>query len=201
MLEYLIFPKTLSLIYGPPGSGKSTLCMQITANIPGKTIFIDTENSINIEKIQQINPLINLENIIIIKAKRYSEQTKAITNLKAIKNSSLIIIDSFTVHYRKKTTLQKRLFINKSFTKMLVELQQLNAPIIITSQIYTDFKKQNHPLAENILRKFCTQIIELKNNTKRTLTIENTKTIIPYTITNTGLTVEYLNFLPQEKNK
>src|SRR3989338_6800424 len=104
-------------IYGPPASGKSTLCLQIAANNPGKIVFIDTENSFNIERLQQMNPLTNVENIIVIKAKRYSEQTKAISNLKNTNNISLIIIDSFTTHYRKKTKYKKRPPLHKPQTK------------------------------------------------------------------------------------
>src|SRR3989338_7597512 len=163
MLQFLNFPENISLIYGAPASGKSTLCLQIAANNPGKVIYIDTENSFNIERIQQINPLVQLENLIIIKAKRYSEQTKAVSTLKATKNISLVIIDSFAAHYRRKTAEEKKLFINKSFQKMLTELKELKIPVILTSQIYTDFKKEDHPIAEELLKKFSKYTIKLQN--------------------------------------
>lgn len=189
MLQFLNFPETITLIYGPPASGKSTLCLQIAANNPGKIIYIDTENSFNIERIQQINPLTNVENIIVIHAKRYSEQTKAIARLKDTKNISLVIIDSFTVHYRKKTKEEKKLFINKSFTKMLDELKELNIPVIITSQIYTDFKNQNHPLGKELLKKYTNNIIRLENKTRRKAIIEQTNIEIPFIITDQGIEV------------
>jgi RecA/RadA recombinase len=189
MLQFLNFPEDISLIYGPPGSGKSTLCLQIVANNPGKIMYIDTENTFNVERLQQINPLIELENIVVIKAKRYSEQTKAITNLKNTKNISLIIIDSFTAHYRNKSPEEKKLFINKSFKKMLQELRELKLPIILTSQVYTDFKKQDHPIAQELLKKYAVYTIKLENKGKRKAIIENTKIEIPFIITNQGIEV------------
>ncbi|MBI5798231.1 AAA family ATPase [Candidatus Woesearchaeota archaeon] len=187
MLKNLNFPNGITLIYGPPASGKSTLCFQITANNPGKIIFIDTENSCNIERIQQINPLTNLNNIIIIEAKRYSEQCTAVKNIASMKNISLVIIDSFTVHYRKKNSAEKKLFINKSFRKMLYQLKGLKIPVIITSQIYSDFKKDFHPIAENILEKFSQYTLRLDNNKQRIIYIEQLKLEIPFIITEKGL--------------
>ncbi len=189
MLKFLNFPEDISLIYGPPASGKSTLCLQIAANNPGKVIYIDTENAFNIERVQQINPLLQLENIVIIKAKRYSEQTKAIATLKSTKNISLVIIDSFTAHYRTKSPEEKKLFINKSFKKMLSDLKELKIPIIITSQIYTDFKKQDHPIAEELLKKFSIYTLRLENKGKRKIILEETKIEIPFIITNQGIEV------------
>jgi len=189
MLQFLNLPEAITLVYGPPASGKSTLCLQIAANNPGKVIYIDTENSFNIERIQQINPLINVENIIIMKAKRYSEQTKAVAKLTDTKNISLVIIDSFTVHYRKKTKEEKKLFINKSFQKMLNELKKLKIPVILTSQIYTDFKNQNHPIAKEIFKKNTKSIIKLENKGKRKAIIEETNIEIPFIITDQGIEV------------
>ena len=93
MLENLNFPNNITLIYGPPASGKTTLCMQLITKTKGKIIFIDSENSFNMDRLKQIEPNISLDNIIVIKVKRYSEQFKAIKDLKETKNLKLIIID------------------------------------------------------------------------------------------------------------
>lgn len=189
MLRFIQFPNDISLIYGPPGSGKTTLCLQIAAYNKNKLIFIDTENAFNTERFKQINTNANLDNIILMQVKRYSEQTKTIANLKQTKNISLVIIDSFTKYYRNKTPEEKKLFINKSFKIMLQELKELKIPIIITSQIYTDFKKQNHPIGQELLNKFCPYILRLENNKIRTCNIEKTGHEIPFIITNQGLEI------------
>ena len=55
MLQFLNFPKGISVIYGPAASGKSTLCLQVVAATPGKIVYIDTENSFSVERIQKMN--------------------------------------------------------------------------------------------------------------------------------------------------
>jgi len=185
MLKYLDFPEAITLIYGPPASGKSTLCLQIAANNPGKIIFIDTENSFNIERLQQINPLVDLNNIIVIQAKRYSQQFAAVKSLEQMKNVSLIIIDSFTKFHRCKT--QEKINVRPATIKMFNMLKQLKIPVILTSQIYTDMTSKDHPVAEDLFKKYSKYSIKLDNKNKRNLLIETTNVSIPFIITNEGL--------------
>ena len=157
MLSQLKFPNNISLIYGPPASGKTTLCLQKAAENKGKTIFIDTEKSFIPERLLQINPNTNLDNIILIQPTRYSEQFKAVKNLP--KNCKLIIIDSFTHYYRKK--VQEKVTITPPTIKQLMMLRELNIPVILTSQVYTNQKNQNIPLANHLWRNFSKYTIEL----------------------------------------
>ena len=184
MLQYLKFPKDITLIYGPPASGKTTLSLQILSNTKGKIVFIDTENSFNIERLQQINPNINLENIILIQVKRYSEQFAAIKSLQEMKHISLVIVDSFTKYHRRK--IQENINIKPATIKMFLMLRELKIPIILTSQVYSDMNSQCHPIAENLFNNFSKYTIKLD---KRKLKIEQTSVEIPYIITGQGLEV------------
>lgn len=188
MLQHLNLPNDITTIYGSPSTGKTTLCFQLTANNSGKIIFIDTENTFNIERIQKINPLTNINNIILIKATRYSQQYSAVKNLSQMKNISLVIIDSFTHHYRKK--VQEKVTINPPTIRMLQMLKDLNLPIILTTQVYSNFKGETLPIAGNLLTRFSDQTIRLEEyNQKRKATIIETKTEIPFIITDRGLSV------------
>ncbi len=184
MLEHLNFPNNISLIYGPPASGKTTLCLQLISKTKGKIIYIDTENSFNLDRLKQMDPNINLDNIIVIKAKRYSEQFKAVKNLSETNNLSLVIIDSFTHYHRRK--IQEKINIKPATIKMFQTLRDLNIPVILTSQIYSDMKGNIHPIAEELFRHFSKYTIKLQN---KILKIEQSNLEIPYIITNQGLTI------------
>ena len=160
MLKHLNFPKNISLIYGPPASGKSTLCLQLISKTEGKIIFIDTENSFNLDRLKQIDPNVNLNKIVVIKVKRYSEQYKAIKELQEINNISLIIVDSFTHYHRRK--LQDKINIKPATIKMFQKLRDLEIPIILTSQIYSDMKGNIHPISEELFKHFSKYTIRLQ---------------------------------------
>lgn len=164
----------ISLIYGPAGAGKTTLCLQAASihSKKSKIVFIDTENSFSLERIKQMNNEINLDNIIIIKADSYSQQFQTIKSLESIHNQiSLVIIDSFTKYYRKK--FQEQINITPPTIKQLQYLKKLNLPIILTSQVYTNKNKENIPLASHLWKNFANNVIELKNENKRLLRYNN----------------------------
>src|SRR3989344_4500368 len=100
----------ITLFYGPPASGKSNFiilaaCHQ--AKKDKKIIFIDTEGSFSIDRINQISQGVSefiLKNIIILKPTNFQEQKKDFLKMykevKASKNIGLIIVDSITMLYR-----------------------------------------------------------------------------------------------------
>jgi len=189
MLNYLDFPKGISLIYGVSASGKTTLCSQLVANNPGKVVFIDTENGFNIERVQKMNPLVDLNNIMLFNPTRYSEQFKIVKNLNKVKNISLVIIDSFTHYYRKK--LHEKVVINPATIRMLKMLQDLDVPVILTSQVYS-FDGKVSPVASDLFRRFVSYKIFLeldKDRNKRNLKIKDEKLEVPFIIEEKGLIV------------
>tara|TARA_Y100000310_G_scaffold345257_1_gene463171 strand:+ start:4971 stop:5546 length:576 start_codon:yes stop_codon:yes gene_type:complete len=191
MLQYLNFPSGISLVYGSPASGKTTLCCQLVASSPGKVIFIDTENSFNIERVQAMNPLIDLNNVILIKASRYSEQFAAVKSLSKVKNISLVVVDSFTHYYRRK--VQEGIVIRPPTIRMLQMLKDLNVPVIVTSQVYS-FNGETKSIAYDLFQRFATYSIKLEqkdtmDGEKRILYVEGSPMSIPFIITDKGLTV------------
>ena len=186
MLRFLNFPKGISVIYGPAASGKTTLCLQVTAATNRKTVYIDTENSFSVERIQKMNPDINLENIIVIHARRYSEQFAAVKKLADVKSMSLVIVDSFTKYYRRK--VQEKVTIRPPTIRMLTMLKEMKAPVIITAQVYSDMQGNTYPVGKDLLKRFAAQTIKLENtNQKRTATILETGMEIPFIITEQGV--------------
>jgi len=177
------FPKGISLIYGAPATGKTTLCMQLVSKCEGKIVYIDTENTFNPDRVKKMNPSLNWDNIMLFKATRYSEQYAVVKKLSSVKNISMVIIDSFTHYYRKK--LHEKVVINPPTIRMLKMLQDLEVPVVLTSQVYDDLKGDVKPIASDLFRRFSSYDIKLINDNSRCLLVD--KVEMPFMIDEKGL--------------
>lgn len=166
---------TITTIYGPPGSGKTTLCLEYCSKVlenEKKVFFIDTEGGFSAERLKQINPTQNLENLTLFSPKTFEEQQKVILNLtKQIKNSKsigLIVVDSLVMLYRLKLgdAPQK---INKELgeqLRMLTEISRnYNIPILVINQMYTSFDtKENKMVGGMLIEYWSKTIVELNKD-------------------------------------
>lgn len=178
---------TITTIYGPPAIGKTTLCLEyVNSCIKSgkKVIYVDTEGGFSPERMKQISPQINLNDIIVFSPKSFEDQQKTIVNLnKEIKNSKtvgLVIIDSLVMLYRLKLgdAPQK---INAELGEQLRLLTEISRsfeiPILLTNQMYKDFDtKENKMVGGNVLDYWSKIIIEFdKNNDVKQATLKKHK--------------------------
>ena len=159
----------ITMIVGPPGSGKTNMgilaaCSQ--AKKGNKVIFVDTEGGFSVERVKQIvgeNYKEILENIFLLEPTNFSEQNKSFSQLllKLKKEHiKLIVIDGMATLYRLELGEAARSGDNSD--KSIKELnwkvaQQMRIlsevsrkqkiPVIITNQVYSDF------LSEDEIRK------------------------------------------------
>jgi len=152
----------ITTFYGPGASGKSNLCMIVTASQAkkgNKVIFVDTEGGFSAERFRQIHQGTNeeieasLQNVFLLKPTSFPEQEKAFQKLLAhVKKESisLIIIDSIAMLYRLELgdaitakDQEKISEINRKLAKQLRALNEIarkqNIPVIVTNQVYTQF--------------------------------------------------------------
>lgn len=138
----------ITQIYGPPGVGKTNICIinSINAVNSGKAIYIDTEGGLSIERIKQIasnNYKIVLENMIIYNAFDFYEQDKIIQKELPLitNNASLIVVDNITSLYRLELSdeANKNIMLNKMLGNQVKTLLKLaktnNLAVIITNQV------------------------------------------------------------------
>ena len=183
----------MSMFYGPTASGKSnfiTLAACHQAKKDKKIIFIDTEGSFSIDRVNQIclgMPEFVLNNIIILKPTSFQEQKQAFFNmlkeLKKSENIGLIIVDSMTMLYRleladaRKIGLDAVRKVNTDMAKQMRALYEIarkrEIPILITSQVYSEFLSEEdwisgkqagvNVVGGDLLKYYCKCIIELQN--------------------------------------
>jgi RecA/RadA recombinase len=174
-----ISPGTVTLIYGEPETGKSTLAMQCAVDcaMQGyKTLFIDCDNTFSAKRFFQITSgkvedIANL--IILIKPSDFREQTAVIDHISdyIAKNFGLVVIDTVTSLYRVKVAESSgnTFFINRELNRQLAILAQTarirKIPMVITSQVRSAFHESFHsvePVATRVLKFWADNIIILK---------------------------------------
>ncbi len=174
-----ISPETVTLIYGEPETGKTTLAMQCAVNCAVqnlKVLFVDCDNTFYAKRLSQISgdKFDEIaERIILLKPKDFREQTAVIDHIQdyAGTNVGLIIIDTFTSLYGAKVSeLSGKAFgVNRELNRQLAILAQTTKirkiPVIITSQVrsvFTDQSASVRPVATRVLKFWADTIIALK---------------------------------------
>jgi len=168
----------ITTIYGPPGCGKTNLCLIcLTHNFEKKVIYIDTEGSFSVSRIKQLTDNYEeiLNNVIVLTPTNFSEQKKVFDKLKNILSSKigLIIVDSIAMLYRLEIGITKDgQKVNRELGVQLVHLIQiarkLNIPVILTNQVYSDFedKTKVNMVGGDVLRYASKCLIELQKTSK-----------------------------------
>ena len=152
----------ITMIAGPPGSGKTnmailTACSQ--AKKGNKVIFIDSEGGFSSDRVKQIvgeNVEEVLKNIFLISPSSFEEQKKfflTLNNYLKREQISMIIVDSMAMLYRlelgdarKEKADEDIRNINREVANQMRILAEIskkqNIPIIITNQVYQGFQSE-----------------------------------------------------------
>ncbi len=183
----------ISMIAGPPGSGKTnfailTSCSQ--AKKGNKVIFIDTEGGFSSDRVKQIvgEGFENiLKNILLIAPPNFEEQKKAFITLNEKlkkEQTSLIVVDGMAMHYRlelgdaRKQGGENVKKVNREVARQMKILSEIskkqNIPVIITNQVYSGFQTEEdwkkgvereiNIVGGDLFQYWSKCIIELKND-------------------------------------
>ncbi len=182
----------ISMIAGPPGSGKTnfavlTSCSQ--AKKGKKVIYVDTEGGFSTERVKQIvgeNFEDVLKNILLITPSSFEEQKKfflTLDNQLKKEQIALIVVDGMAMFYRLELgdarkegddTIKK---VNREVAKQMKILSEIsrkqNIPIIITNQVYSWFlsdeelkkgvEREVNIVGGDLFQYWSKCVIELKN--------------------------------------
>lgn len=174
-----ILPETVTLIYGEPETGKTTLAMQFAADCAKhnfKVLFVDCDNSFSAKRLSQVSAERFdeiAERIILLKPKDFREQTAVVDHIQdyLTKNFGLIVIDTFTSLYgaRVSELSGKAFSVNRELNRQIAILAQTakiqKIPVIITSQVRSIFDEESsavRPVATRVLKFWSDNIIALK---------------------------------------
>jgi DNA repair and recombination protein RadB len=174
-----ISPKSVTLIYGEPETGKTTLAMQCAVNCAMqnlKTLFVDCDNTFSPKRLSQVASGKFEEiadRIILIRPNDFNEQTAVIDRISeyTAKNFGLVVIDTLNSLYRAKVaeTSGKPFGLNRELNRQLAILAQTaktqKIPMVITSQVRSVLNESYHsvaPVATRVLKFWADTIIAMK---------------------------------------
>jgi RecA/RadA recombinase len=174
-----ISPESVTLIYGEPETGKTTLAMQCAVNcaMQGyKTLFVDCDNTFSAKRLSQLaagkfEEIAEL--VILIKPNNFREQTAVIDRLSeyTAKNFGLVVIDTLNSLYRAEVAESsgKAFGLNRELNRQLAILAQTaktqKIPVVITSQVrsvFNDSYVDVAPVATRVLKFWADTIIAMK---------------------------------------
>ncbi len=174
-----ISPESVTLIYGEPETGKTTLAMQCAVNCAMqnlKTLFVDCDNTFSPKRLSQVasgkfEEIADL--IILIRPNDFREQTAVIDSISeyTAKNFGLVVIDTLTSLYRLKVaeTSGKAFGPNRELNRQMAILAQTaktqKMPVVITSQVrsvFNDSYDSVAPVATRVLKFWADAIIAMK---------------------------------------
>jgi RecA/RadA recombinase len=175
-----IQPETMTMIYGEPETGKTTLTIQcaVSCALQGlKTLFVDCDHTFATERLSQVSRADFdkvAEQIILMRPNTFAEQTVIIDNLSdyVSKSFGLVVMDTFNSLYRvqlAETATKASFALNRELNRLMASLAQAaktqHIPIVVTSQVKSIINENFvsvAPVATRVLQFWADNIIALK---------------------------------------
>jgi len=201
----------ITVLYGPPGSGKTNWCILAgvsQAKKGNKVIYIDTEGGFSSERVKQLvgeNGELQeaLKNILLLKVTNFKEQKEAFKKLNEYlkDEASLIIVDGMTMLYRLDFAAAREIdqeAMQKINSELVEQMRTLNEiarkrgiPVLVTNQVY-NWNDEKKMVGGDILHYWGKCLIELANEDgKRTAWLRKHRSLpeksIEFQIVNSGI--------------
>jgi len=191
LLKGGIQPKQLTLVYGEPKTGKTTLCIGCASNcasIGMNVLFVDSDHTFYPERLAQIageSFKEASERILVLKPETFQTQSALCERLDqyACSGVELVIVDTITSLYRVELSTRKEAFsVNRELNRQLAYLshwaETLGLAVLATSQVRGAVEGGGVdtvvPVATRVVRHWASNILrlELLDDEARKATLE-----------------------------
>ena len=166
----------ISTVYGPAGSGKTTLCLLCSLNVARsgkKIVYVDTEGGFSVERLGQIAPDSKkvLDKIVFLKPATFQEQKKAFQRLKEQMSNAigLVVVDTIAMLYRLELGKSEEVYetnreLGRQISYLSVLARKMNIPVLITNQVYSNFDERDtvNMVGGDIMKYWSKCLIELQ---------------------------------------
>jgi len=174
-----IHPGSVTLVYGEPEAGKTTLLIQCAVNCSKqgcRTLFADCDGKFSVRRLSQIasNQSEKIaELIMLIRPANFQEQTMFVDRLTdyITKDVGLLVFDTFTSLYRLRIAeYPTRTFeLNRELNRQLAVLAQTarmsKIAVLISSQVHSVLNEvpvSVEPVATRVLKFWADTVLSLK---------------------------------------
>lgn len=169
---------TITVVYGPPGSGKTNLALSAAVSTAGggdRVLYIDTEGISPTRLAQFVDGMpeesiddATTDRIVVRAAHDFDEQAAAIKDAETLADSiSLIIVDSLTGYYRLERADDERdgdalRAVTHQVTHLLSLARKYDLAVLATNQVFTDPDADRvRPLGGHTLAHWAGAIVRL----------------------------------------
>lgn len=174
-----IHPGSVTLVYGEPEAGKTTLLIQCAVNCSRqgyRTLFADCDGKFSVRRLSQIasnQSEKTAELIVLIRPANFQEQTVFVDRLTdyITKDVGLLVFDTFTSLYRLRIAeYPTRTFeLNRELNRQLAVLAQTarmsKIAVLISSQVHSVLNEvpvSVEPVATRVLKFWADTVLSLK---------------------------------------
>ncbi|WJI10008.1 DNA repair and recombination protein RadB [Methanobacterium sp. CWC-01] len=165
----------ITQFYGPPGSGKTNIVLNLAvqcARNGKRSIFVDTEGGLSIERVKQISGPDFQEvasRILVFEPSTFSEQDQVLKRIEEMfqsgEKADLLVLDSAVALYRVKEgdSFSLNQELGKQMGLLLRIARRFNVAVVITNHVYSRFDGDGmvEPVGGTILKYRSKIMVEL----------------------------------------